>query len=146
MADVNKTLVRSQSSQSLNATRTFNGPVQASKMISDHNPTSLPNSDNIDFGNASKLTVDELSKHNSMGKEIDMRLNSSQHTEKNYQTFLKDISQVYKSSFERLNKFCDEVQKVQTSRYNDIDNDISLISLDQNLLDLMQKLSKVCNK
>lgn len=40
------------------------------------------NSDNINFGNASKFTVDELSKHNSMSKEIDMRIISSWEVEK----------------------------------------------------------------
>lgn len=146
MADVNKTLVRSQSVQSLNTTKTFNEThFQAPKLVFNQNPTSGSTSDNSDLDNVSKLTADELSKHNLMGKEIEMRLNSKQHTEKSYQTFSSDISQMYKSSFERLNKFCEEVQRIQTSKTTELSDDISLISLDHNLLDLMEKLNKVCN-
>lgn len=146
MADVNKTLVRSQSTQSLNATKTtFNAPqqIQASKMVTDHNPTSASNSDNTDMDNAPKLTADELSKHNLIGEQIEMRLNSNQNTEKSHQTFLNDVQQKYKASFERLKKFCEEVRKIQASKSTECDNDSSLMNLDQNLLDLMEKQSKV---
>lgn len=145
MADINKTLVRSQSSQSLNSTKTFNEPthVAAPKQICNQNSTFASNTDNNDIEIAPKLSADEISKHNAMGKEIEMRLNSDQQTEKNNQICLSDISQMYKSSFERLNKFCEEVQKIQTSRSTDSDNDTSLMGLDQNLLDLMEKLNKV---
>lgn len=145
MADVNKTLVRSQSTQSLNTTKTFNGPpqMQAPKMVSDHNLTSASNSDNIDMDNAPKLTTNELSKHNLIGEEIEMRLNSNQSTDESYQSYLNDVHQAYKASFERLKKFCEEVQKIQTSKSTELYNDSSLMSLDQNLLDLMEKQSKV---
>lgn len=145
MADINKTLVRSQSTQSLNMTKTFNGPhiVQTSKMAIDHNPSSEAASDAIDNDNSRKLTADELLNHNLLGKEIEMRLNSNQNTDSNDQIFLNDINQVYKSSFERLKKFCEEVQKIQTSKLTEFDSNSSLISLDQNLLDLMEKQSKV---
>lgn len=146
MADINKTLVRSQSTQSLNTTKAFHGNlVSAPKVVADHNPMSVPNSDTIDIDNAVKLTADELSKHNLLGVEIEMRLNSNQNTEKSHQFFSNDINQVYKTSFERLKKFCEEVQKIQSSKLTEFDNDTSLTSLDQNLLDLMKKQSEVSN-
>lgn len=146
MADVNKTLVRSQSTQNLTITKTFNGPVlQAPKMIPEHNHAPISNCDTIDMENALKLTADELSKHNLIGKEIEMRLNFNQNTEKNHQIFSNEINQVYKLSFERLKRFCKEVQKIQTSKLTELGNETSLMSLDQNLLDLMEKQNKVRN-
>lgn len=144
MADVNKTLVRSLSSQSLNTTKTFNEPhVQAPKLASNHNLPSTSHSDHNDVDTTPKLTADELSMHNLMGKEIEMRISSIQNVE--IQNDLTDICQMYKSSFQRLNKFCEEVQKIQTSKSTVLGDDISLASLDQNLLDLMEKLCQVHN-
>lgn len=144
MADINKPLMRSQSTHSLNATKTFiETHHQTSKTIINQNTTTVTNNENNNAGNVPKLTDDELSKHNSIGEEIEMRLSSNQFSERNQQKFLSDISQTYESSFERLDKFCEEVRKIQMCKTVEFGHGISLESLDQSFLESMEKLNKV---
>lgn len=145
MADVNKTLLRSLSSQNLHTTKTFHeSRAQASKLVSNQNPSSTSNGDcNSDVVVIPKLTVDQLIEHNSIGKEIEMRISSNQNDEKKQE--LNDITQMYKSSIDRLYKFCEEVQKIQASNSTESGDDSSLTILDQNVINLMEKISQVCN-
>lgn len=138
MTDMNKTMMRSLSSQSLNSTKTFIEPVAAPPRMAHHH--------NVNHENASvtpKLTTDEIINHNAIIKDIEKRLNA-EHTDGNsYEQLLSDISQTYKSSFERLNGFFAEVQKIQTNKMVESKDDNLLAGLDQDLLNLMEKLSKV---
>lgn len=136
MTDMNKTLLRTLSTQSLNSTQLFATPYPpAPRMQPNHNceqTTVTP-----------KLTTDEIVNHNKIKDDIELRLNSMEHNPNNYKQMLSNICQTYKTSFERLNGFFAEVQKIQSNKALDTRNEITLNGLDQDLIHSMDKLNKV---
>lgn len=125
MAEINKTLSCPSSSQNLSTALTTT-------------------SDNVnnDFGSASKLSADDLIQHNSIKDEVQLYLDFNQNR-KNFKSLLNEISQTYKASFDRLNRFFDEVRKVQCKTVEQKLN-VSLFALDQELLLLMDNFIEVC--
>lgn len=144
MSDMNKTLSRfvSISTQNLNSTRTFVEPcTPAPRMAQNHVHTSH------ELINATpKLTTEEIINHNKIKEDVELRLESNQNSPNSYKQVLSDICRTYKSSFDRLNGFFAEVQKVQSNKSVDAKNEVSLTGLDQDLLHLMDKLNKVSEK
>lgn len=145
MTDINKPLMRSTSSLNLSSVKTFAEPNPPTLRPAANHMSGLA-SDNVNTENltsAFKLTSDQLSEHNSIMKQIQMRLDHIQNIDNEHEIVLKDITQRYKTSFQRLNKFSDEIQKIQSDKIVQSGNKGSLENLDKHLLDLMENLIKV---
>lgn len=145
MTDINKPMMRSTSTLNLSTVKTFVEPQAPTLRSAAHCGSAFAsdntNNENLDSG--FKLTSDQLSEHNSIMKQIQTRLDHTQSIDNEYEIVLKDISQRYKTSFQRLNKFADEIQKIQSDKIVETGNQGSLENLDKHLLDLMENLIKV---
>lgn len=145
MTDMNKSLTRfvSSSTQNLNSTRTFVEPcTPAPRMPHNH---SVHTSHEL-VNAMPKLTTEEIINHNQIKEDVELRLESKQNDSNNYKQVFSDICQTYKSSFERLNRFFAEVQKIQSNKSANPKNEVSFTGLDHDLLHLMDKLNKVSKR
>lgn len=144
MTDINKTLLRSLSSQNLNSTKLFMEPQSAAPRLGVNCNTTFfqRNMNNEKLHTFPKLNFKQLSDHNTLKKDIEMRLNSiDPNLDKVYSRLLWDISGKYKIAFDRLNEFFIEIQQIQSKSLKS-ENDI-LRNLDQSLLNVMLGLSEV---
>lgn len=143
MTDINKTLVRSSSTLNLNSTRYFAEP-HAPAPRSVCNSSLMPNNKNSEhLADVSKLSSAQLAEHNAL-KEIAEACLASNHTaEKDHYSILNEIAKKYKTSFDRLKMFFDEVQRLQLNKSVETGNGTTLNSLDPELLGLMKKLTEV---
>lgn len=144
MTDVNKTSLYTLSSQNLNSSKLFAEP-QAPVLRTgvNCNATLVPNSMNNEIiSSIPKLSLKQISQHNMLKDDFD---SIQPGDKKSHLTFLQDIGQIYKNSFGRLNNFFIEIQQIK-SKCGDVDNVPNLKDLDENLLDMMSKLSEVALK
>lgn len=135
MTDVNKTLSRtlSGSTLNLNSTNMFAEPqAPAPKPAANCNQPVEP-----------KVTSDQIAAHNALKADLQSLLNATQPEKMQFSPLLDDIRQKYLTSFDRLNKFFNEIQQINLARSVESENDTTLKDLDQDLLDSMDKLSKV---
>lgn len=140
VTDVNRTMVRSSSSQSLNATKGFiETQMPLTQIGHTSNIPSMPNNREPTL----KLNDDQIVEHNSLKSEIQSRISSIRRREDINHKLFKDISQKYMSSFQRLSTFFEEVLKIQADKTTPSDSNHPLMSLDQDLVALMQKFSEV---
>lgn len=144
MTDINRTLLRSLSSQNLNSTKLFTEPQSAAPRLGVNCNTTLAsrNTNNEKLHSLPKLNFEQLSHHNTLKEDIEVRLNSlDSDFNKDHSRLLWDISRKYKIAFDRLNSFFIEIQQIQ-SKSLESENDI-LKELDQSLLSVMLELSEV---
>lgn len=135
MTDVNKMMSRtlSGSMSNLNATNMFAEPqAPAPRSAANSNQPMEP-----------KVTSEQIAAHNALKIDIKLMLDAAQLEEKPFASILNDINQKYVASFDRLNKFFNEIQQVNLAKTAESENDTALKDLDQDLLNSMDKLSKV---
>lgn len=143
MTDINKTLMRSLSSQNLNTTKLFAEPqAPAPRTGINCNFTIVSGKTN----QMSRLSFQQLSEHNNLTSDIQRRLDLIQSDyAKSHPISLADIEHKFTTSFDRLNKFFIEVKQIQKND-DEMEHVTPLKDLDENLLKSMSKLSEVCGK
>lgn len=92
-----------------------------------------------------KVTTEQIAAHNALKDELQLLLNSIKSEDPSCSTLMNDIHQKYMTSFDRLNKFFNEIQQINLVQSAETENDTILNGLDQDLLNSMDKLSKVCS-
>lgn len=148
MTDINKTLLRSQSSQNLNLTKLFTEPqAPVLRLGVNCNTTLIPNiTNNEKLPSIPRLSIKQLLEHNMLKYDIDIRLDSIQSDANKHQLILlMGIGQKYRTSFDRLNCFFREIQQIQ-SKSTELINDVELEYLeylDESLVKSMSNLSEV---
>lgn len=145
MTDINKTLLRSQSSQNLNSTKLFTEPqAPVLRFGVSCNTTLVPNiTNNEKLPSLPRISIKQILEHNMLREVIEIRLASIQSDANKHQLiFLRDISQKYRISFDRLNSFFKEIQQIQ-SRSSEFGNVVALEYMDESLVKSVMNLSEV---
>lgn len=143
MTNINKTLLRSSSSLNLNSTKIFAEPQVPALRSSANCGVALTNTTNNDHSVTHKFSLNQLFEHNMLKEEVEVRLDSMSTEVNSYMHSLSDIGQKFKTSSDRLNTFFAEVQQIQSKKCSELDQDVSLMDLDEELLGFMRKLSQV---